>query len=50
MVALPEVQAKQKDLSAVPVGSTPEVLDALVKSELVKWGAVIKSVGGLERE
>ena len=50
LVALPEVQAKLKDLSAVPVGSTPEVLDALVKSELAKWGAVVRSIGGLKRE
>ncbi|SDH83697.1 tripartite tricarboxylate transporter substrate binding protein [Variovorax sp. OV700] len=50
VVAMPDVQAKLKDLSAVPVGSTPEVLDALVKSELGKWGAVIKSIGGLKRE
>jgi len=50
VVAMPDVQAKLKDLSAVPVGSTPEVLDTLVKSELGKWGAVIKSIGGLKRE
>jgi tripartite-type tricarboxylate transporter receptor subunit TctC len=50
VVAMPDVQAKLKDLSATPVGSTPEVLDALVKSELGKWGAVIKSIGGLKRE
>lgn len=50
VVAMQDVQAKLKDLSAVPVGSTPEVLDALVKSELDKWGAVIKSIGGLKRE
>jgi tripartite-type tricarboxylate transporter receptor subunit TctC len=50
VVAQPEVQAKLKDLSATPVGSTPEVLAALVKSELDKWGAVIKSIGGLKRE
>lgn len=50
VVAQPEVQAKLKDLSAMPVGSTPDVLDALVKSELDKWGAVIKSIGGLKRE
>jgi tripartite-type tricarboxylate transporter receptor subunit TctC len=50
VVAQPEVQAKLKDLSATPVGSTPEVLDALVKSELTKWGGVIKSIGGLKRD
>jgi tripartite-type tricarboxylate transporter receptor subunit TctC len=50
VVAQPDVQAKLKDLSATPVGSTPEVLEALVKSELDKWGAVIKSIGGLKRD
>lgn len=50
VVALPEVQAKLTDLSAVPAGSTPEALATLVKSELAKWGAVIKSIGGLKRD
>lgn len=50
VVALPEVQAKLKELSAAPVGSTPEVLAALVKSDLDKMGALIKSIGGLKRE
>lgn len=50
VVALPEVQAKLKELSATPVGSTPEALAALVKSDLTKMGALIKSIGGLKRE
>lgn len=50
VVALPEVQAKLMELSAAPVGSTPEVLAALVKSDLDKMGALIKSIGGLKRE
>jgi tripartite-type tricarboxylate transporter receptor subunit TctC len=50
VVAQPDVQAKLKDLSAAPVGSTPEVLAALVKSELDKWGPVIKSIGGLKKD
>lgn len=50
VVALPEVQAKFKELSAAPVGSTPEVLAGLVKSDLDKTGALIKSIGGLKRE
>lgn len=50
VVALPEVQAKFKELSAAPVGSTPEVLSALVKSDLEKMGALIKSIGGLKRD
>jgi hypothetical protein len=32
------------------VGSTPEVLAALVKSELDKWGPVIKAIGGLKKD
>lgn len=50
VVAQPEVQARLKELSATPVGSTPEVLATLVKSELDKWGPVIKSIGGLKRD
>lgn len=50
IVALPEVQTKLKELSALPVGSTPDVLASLVKSDLDKMGALIKSIGGLKRE
>ena len=50
VVGTQEVQAKLKDLSAIPVGSTPEALTALVKAELDKWGPVIKSIGGLKRD
>lgn len=46
----PEVQAKLKDLSANPVGSAPDVLAALVKSENEKWGPVIQSIGGLKKD
>jgi len=50
VVAEPEVQARLKELSANPVGSTPEALAALVKAELEKWGPVIKAIGGLKRD
>lgn len=50
VVALPEVQAKLKELSATPAGTSPEELAALVKSDLSKMGALIKSIGGLKRE
>lgn len=50
VVALPDVQAKLKELSALPVGSTPDGLATLVKSDLEKMGALIKSIGGLKRE
>lgn len=50
VVALPEVQARLKELSATPVGSTPEALAALVASETQKWQGVIKAMGGLSRD
>ncbi len=50
VIALPEVQAKLKDLSATPVGSGPDALAALVKADLAKMGALIKSIGGLKRD
>lgn len=43
----PDVKEKLKELSANPVGGTPEALAAQVRSELAKWGPVIKSIGGL---
>jgi tripartite-type tricarboxylate transporter receptor subunit TctC len=50
VVADPEVQTKLKELSANPVGSTPEGLQAQVKAELDKWGPVIKAIGGLKKD
>lgn len=50
VVADAEVQEKFKDISANPVGSTPEALTAQVKSELDKWGPIIKSIGGLKKD
>jgi tripartite-type tricarboxylate transporter receptor subunit TctC len=50
VVALPDVQTKLKELSAAPVGSSPEALAILVKSELAKWGPVIQRMGGLKRD
>ena len=44
IVKLPDVGERLRLMSAEPVGSTPEELDALVRSEVVKWGAVIKSL------
>jgi tripartite-type tricarboxylate transporter receptor subunit TctC len=41
----PQVKAKLADLSAVPVGSTPAQLSDHVKSELAKWGPVVKASG-----
>jgi tripartite-type tricarboxylate transporter receptor subunit TctC len=50
VVAMPDVQATLKELSATPVGSSPQVLSTLVKTETDKWQAVIRSIGGLNRE
>lgn len=50
VIALPEVQTKLKELSATPVGSTPDVLARLVASEQGKWRPVIQTMGGLSRE
>lgn len=50
VVALPDVQARLKELSATPVGSTPEALATLVKTETDKWRSVIQSIGGLKRD
>jgi tripartite-type tricarboxylate transporter receptor subunit TctC len=41
----PEVAARLKDLSATPVGSTPEELAAHVKAELAKWAPIVKASG-----
>ncbi len=50
VVKEPDVQARLKELSATPVGSTPDELDTLVKTETTKWQKVIKSMGGLKSD
>ena len=44
IVKLPDVSEKLRLMSAEAVGSTPEQLDAFVRSEADKWGKVIKSL------
>jgi tripartite-type tricarboxylate transporter receptor subunit TctC len=44
-VAEADIQEELKELSAAPVGSSPEALTAHMKSELAKWSVVIKSIG-----
>lgn len=46
----PDVKEKLKELSANPVGTSPEGLATHVKAELAKWGLVIKSIGGLSAQ
>lgn len=43
-VADQEVREKLKEISAIPIGSTPEALTSHVTSELEKWGPVIKAI------
>lgn len=45
VVAMPDVQARLKQLSATPVGSTPEELARLVQADTAKWKPVIESIG-----
>ena len=44
-IADPVVARKLADLSAVPVGSTPDELGEHVKRELAKWGPIAKAAG-----
>jgi len=44
-LADPLVKAKLKQIGYIAVGSTPEELGKMLKSEMDKWGAVIKSAG-----
>ena len=39
---LPETQARFADLGMTSEGSSPEALDATIKSEIAKWAKVIK--------
>jgi tripartite-type tricarboxylate transporter receptor subunit TctC len=45
VVQVPEVRQRLVDQSADPVGSSPEELDRIVKSELKSWAAVIRDAG-----
>lgn len=44
-VALPDVREKMSNLGMEVAGSTPDELGALVKSDIAKWGKVIKEAG-----
>jgi tripartite-type tricarboxylate transporter receptor subunit TctC len=45
VVQLPDVKQKLIEQGADPVGSSPEELDRIVKSELKSWAAVIREAG-----
>jgi tripartite-type tricarboxylate transporter receptor subunit TctC len=42
MLASPEVQARLQALGFVPVGNTPDEFGARIKSEIAKWGKVVR--------
>jgi tripartite-type tricarboxylate transporter receptor subunit TctC len=42
-VQLPEVRQKFIEQTGDPVGSSPEELERVVKSDLKKWGDVIRA-------
>ena len=42
---LPEMQERFAGIGMTAEGSTPEALDATIKSEIVKWTKVIKDAG-----
>jgi tripartite-type tricarboxylate transporter receptor subunit TctC len=44
-LADPAIRGRLEELGIIVVGSTPEELGAHVKSELEKWGPVIKAAG-----
>jgi tripartite-type tricarboxylate transporter receptor subunit TctC len=45
VVQLPEVRQKLLDQGADPIGSSPEELGRLVKTELNTWATVIRDAG-----
>jgi tripartite-type tricarboxylate transporter receptor subunit TctC len=45
IINMPDVQKKLLELGAEPVGDTPEQFGAFVKSEVAKWGDVVKKSG-----
>jgi tripartite-type tricarboxylate transporter receptor subunit TctC len=45
IINMPDVREKLVGLGAEPVGNTPDEFAALVKSEVVKWAAVVKQSG-----
>jgi tripartite-type tricarboxylate transporter receptor subunit TctC len=44
-VKSPELRERMMSLGVEPVGSTPEEYDALIRTEIDKWAAVVKQAG-----
>jgi len=45
VLKMPDVQARLRNLSVEPLPMTPAQLDAYIKDESRRWGAVIKQIG-----
>ena len=45
IIKSPEIAARFEADGAVPVGSTPQQFNAFLRSEMLKWGKVIKEAG-----
>ena len=45
ILQLPEIRDRQISQGLEPVGSTPEYFAELIKSEIAKWGKVVKQAG-----
>jgi tripartite-type tricarboxylate transporter receptor subunit TctC len=45
VIALPDIQARFEEMGMQAASSSVEALDKLQRSELVKWGGVVKSLG-----
>ena len=45
MLALPEIRERLLGMGATPMGSTPEELDLVIRSESAKWKKVIQISG-----
>jgi tripartite-type tricarboxylate transporter receptor subunit TctC len=45
MAADPETRKKLDTLGFIPVASTPAEFAARIKSEMARWGAVVKAAG-----
>ncbi|HUW36203.1 MAG TPA: tripartite tricarboxylate transporter substrate binding protein [Rhodocyclaceae bacterium] len=45
VLQMPDLRARMASIGMTPVGTTPEQFDAYIRSEIVKWAAVVKSSG-----
>jgi tripartite-type tricarboxylate transporter receptor subunit TctC len=45
VIAMPEMQAKLRELGMEPVGNTAEEFDAFIRAEIPKWQKVVEAAG-----